>query len=97
MGRSAGADNADRMLIARLQFPPDIEHDRRRMNFSQRFRVRFRCLRDHVHAEIANPTVGVFGLAPGDYYLVALSGPFGLSSANAFSTPADTTLIIRSR
>ena len=32
----------------------------------------------------------VFGLAPGDYYLVALSGPFGRSSVSAFSTPADT-------
>jgi len=36
---------------------------------------------------------GVFrisGLAPGDYYVMALSGPFGTQGTSAFSTPTDT-------
>ena len=33
-----------------------------------------------------------FSLSPGDYYVLVLSGPFGLSSASAFSTPVDTRL-----
>jgi hypothetical protein len=32
----------------------------------------------------------VSGLAPGDYYLIALSGPFGTVGTSALSTPTDT-------
>ena len=55
MRGSPRADNADGMVIALLQFAPDVEHDWRRVDFPQWPGIRWRFLRDHGRAEITNP------------------------------------------
>ena len=54
MSRAPRADNANGVMIALLEFAPNVEHDRRRMNFAQRLRIRRRFLRDNSRAEIAD-------------------------------------------
>src|SRR5262245_56966980 len=55
MRRPARADDADRVMIALLNFAPNIENDRRRVNFAQRLRIFRRSLRDHLCAERFDP------------------------------------------
>ena len=54
MRRAPRADNANGVMIALLQFTPNIKHNRRRVNLAQRFRVRGRLLCDHRRAEFAD-------------------------------------------
>ena len=39
MARAPRTDHSDGVLIALRQFAPDVEHDRRRMNFAQLARI----------------------------------------------------------
>src|SRR5437899_170420 len=54
MRGSPRADNSDGVVIALLQFAPDIEHDGRRVDFPQWPRIRWRFLRDYGRSEIAH-------------------------------------------
>ena len=54
MGRAARTDDSDRVMIAFLEFTPNVEHDRWSMNFAQRFRVGQRLLCNHGRAEFAD-------------------------------------------
>src|SRR5204862_2506048 len=51
MSRVARADDSERVMIALLNFAPDIKHNWRGMDLTQRFRVRGRTLRDYSRAE----------------------------------------------
>src|SRR5260370_2231952 len=51
MSRAARADDSERVMIALLNFAPDIKHNWRGMDLTQRFRVRGRTLRDYSRAE----------------------------------------------
>src|SRR5438045_2130544 len=55
MGGATRANDADGVMIALLQFAPDIKHDRWRMNFAQRFWVRWRFLRYDSRAKVTHP------------------------------------------
>ena len=54
MGRAPRADDADGMMIALLQFTPNIKHNWRRVNLAQRLRIRWRLLCDYSRVEIAD-------------------------------------------
>ena len=54
MRGSPRADNSDGVVIALLQFAPDVEHDGRRVDFPQWPRIRWRSLRDYGRSEIAH-------------------------------------------
>src|SRR5260370_7513966 len=51
MSRAARADDSERVMIALLNFAPDIKHNWRGMDLTPRFRVRGRTLRDYSRAE----------------------------------------------
>ena len=55
MRRASRADDADSVIIALLEFTPDVEHNRRRMDLAQQRRVRRRLLRNYGRSEIADP------------------------------------------
>src|SRR5437762_11481057 len=55
MRRASRADDADSVIIAFLEFTPNVEHDRRRMDLAQRRRVRRRLLRNYSRSKIADP------------------------------------------
>ena len=55
MRRASRADDADSVIIAFLEFTPDVEHNRRRMDLAQRRRVPRRLLRNYSRSEIADP------------------------------------------
>src|SRR5262245_3327668 len=52
MRGSPRADNSDGVMIALLQFAPDVKHDGRRVDFPQWARIRWRFLRDYARSEI---------------------------------------------
>jgi hypothetical protein len=54
MRRSPRADDGDGVLIALGQFPPDIEHDGRRMDLAELARIKGRFRGDHLRAKFAN-------------------------------------------
>src|SRR5436190_17014314 len=54
MGRASRTDDSDRMLIALVQFAPNIEHDGWRMNLAQLTWIERRLGGDDICAELAN-------------------------------------------
>src|ERR1700757_4119273 len=54
MRGSPRADHSDGVVIALLQFAPDVEHDGRRVDFPQWPRIRWRLLCDYARSEIAD-------------------------------------------
>src|SRR5438270_7605973 len=55
VSRAARADNADRMMIALLNFTPPVKHDWRRVDLAQRLGIGWRILRDHSRTEVFDP------------------------------------------
>src|SRR3982751_1219815 len=52
MCRSPRANDSKGMMIALLNFTPDIQNNRRRVNFAKRLRIFRRALSDHRRAKI---------------------------------------------
>ena len=52
VARAARTDHSNGVLIARRQFAPNVEHDRRRVNFEQLARVIRRLRGNHFRAEL---------------------------------------------
>src|SRR5205085_4921184 len=55
MGRTARSDDANGVMIALGQLTPDIEHNRRRMDLAQWFRIVRRFRRNYFNPDLANP------------------------------------------
>src|SRR6267143_2139354 len=55
MCSASRADHANGVMIALLEFTPDVKHNRRRMDLAQRWRIRRRFLRNYSRSEIADP------------------------------------------